>query len=343
MGDGRWRRLALLPPIVVFIALAIVEVVPHAATTRSTPHPTAPPAASPAPDFGRVRPNLDVFWVIGRGSRWMAAFDWSGRPAGVLDRVAASASPDGQRLYSGGAFIDAQGDFLAKPELPAENFKWATGSDGVCGYAGGLWSYRLGDAGPRQVHAMTDPDGEVAACSFARDLALVASGAPDKPRTLSWIRLHDGAVLASKGYPPDDLGDVVVSRDFHYFAENFYSLHRPATYGVPPSVIREVSGGAEVAFRGDIVTAFSADSTEVGTVLIGGGVVGVFKLSTNPAEKGVWLARGGEMPDLYAAPGRQEFVGERAAGGSLSLVLVHGDGTVQTVAAPAFDSLLPPG
>jgi hypothetical protein len=342
MGGGRRRRLALLPPVLVFVVLAAVEIAPRAAATRPTPTPTPSPPPSPAPDFGRVRPNLDVFWIVGRDSRWMVAFDWSGQPAGTLQRVASSVSPDGQRLYSDGAFIDAQGDFLAKPELPGENFTWSTASDGVCGYGGGLWTYRLGGAGARLVHAMADPEGAVAACSFARDLALVASGAPEKPRTLSWIRLHDGALLAHRSYPPDDLGDVVVSRDFRYFAENFYSLSRPATYGVPPSVIREVNGGGEVAGRGDVVTAFSADDREVATVLIGGGVVGVFRLTTNPTES-VWQAGGGEMPDLYPAPSGAEFVGERVVAGALSLVLVHGDGSAQTLAAPAFDSLLKPG
>lgn len=344
MGDARSRRLASLPLALIFLVVAGVEVVPRAGELfhpSSAPVAAATPAAppSPAPDYGRVRPNQDVFWIVGRGSRWMAAFDWSGRPAGALNRVATSASPNGQRLYSDGAFIDAQGDYLAKPDLPGENFRWSTGSDGVCGYAGGLWAYRLGDPGARRVRELADPDGEVAGCSFAHDLALVASGAPDRPRTLSWIRLHDGAVLTRKGYPPGDLGDVVVSRDFQYFAENFYSLGRPATYGVPPSVIRRLDGGAEIAGRGDVVTAFSADASEVATVLIGDGVVGLFTLGGSP----VWTARPSTLPDLYAAPSGTEFVGETAAAGGLSLVLVHGDGTAQTLAAPAFDSLLAPG
>lgn len=351
MGDGRSRRLASLPLILVFVAIAGLEAAPHLGdvfhrTARpaaaASPLPGESPARPPAPppNLGRVRPNVDVFWLIGRGARWMVAYDWSGRAVGTLARVASAASPDGQRLWSDGAFVDAQGDFLARPRLPDGAFTWETGSQGVCGYDGGLWTYALGAPAVRRVRAFTDPDGAVAGCSFGRDLALVASGAPDKPRSLAWVRLSTGALLARKGYPPDDLGDVVVSRDFRYFAENYYSETRPVTYGVPPSTIRTVDGGALVAGRGDLVTAFSGDSAEVATVIFGGGAVGVFTL---PGGSTVWSAAPGAVPDLYAAPAGAEFVGESVVAGSLNVVLVHRDGTVQTLPAAAFDSLLKPG
>jgi len=313
-----------------------------ARTAAALASPTPP--AGPAPRLGAAPPNVDVFWIVGRGSRWMVAYDWSGHAAGVLDRVASSASPDGQRLYSNGDFFDAQGDFLERAMLPSDTFSWATASDGVCGYDSGLWVFNLAEGRVRRVGPLADPEGVVAACSFERDLALVTTGSVDRPRTLWWIRLHDGAVLASRGYPPDDLGDIVVSHDFRYFAENFYSLNRPVTYGVPPSVIRLVAGGAEVGERPDLVTAFSADSAEVATIVFGGGVVGVFKLGAGGGLP-TWKAAAGTTPDLYASPTGAKFVGERLdpRSGALSLLIVGGGGATTAVQPPPFDSLLQPG
>jgi hypothetical protein len=349
MGDGRSRRLASLPLVAVFLVIGGLEAAPHLGdlfhrTARATvatapPSPSRSAAAGPVPAFGRVPPNVDVFWLIGRGGRWMVAYDWSGRPVGALDRVASSASPNGQRLWADGAFFDAQGDFLTRTALPNDAFTWSTASDGVCGYTAGLWTYRLAELKVRRVVSLPDTDGGVAACSFGHDLALVTSGAPDKPRTLWWVRLSTGAVLAKKEYPPDDLGDVVVSRDLRYFAENYYSVTRPVTYGIPPDLIRRVEGDAPVTQRRDLVTAFSGDSTEIATVLFDRGVVGVFKLSGEE----VWKADRGAEPDLYAGPTGAEFVGEQLRGGVLSVVVVHGDGTATAVVPPEIDSILKPG
>lgn len=333
MAPGWWGELSKRPALVaamVVAALGLVGVVGPQVREwlpRPAPRPTPPTAAVvvspgfadvavpvpsptpvPLPDLGPPPPGIPLIWIGGPSG--LVAYSWQGKALGVRHANTAEPSPDGQVFWNGESLIGARGENLGQPNLPRGSTVWSAGSDGLCGVASGgptatVWTYRLGQPGSTAVRALPasvgGSVGEVAGCSFQRDLTLVTVGG-SSVADLYWIRLHDGAVLGHKSYAPDAVAGVIASPDLRYFAENYVEGPHPGNQ-TEVTAIRRVSDGSLVASRDDSVEAFSADGTEIVTGAFNAGTVGVFNLTGRQ----LWAPSNGPADWAVAAPSGAAF------------------------------------
>jgi hypothetical protein len=336
-------------------------------STRLAQHSNVPsgPKASPVAELGPPPAGLALVYLHDPNQAdSYTAYDWTGKargrfklsqpPAGVLLQ-----SPDGQHFLAssgkgGGTVLDRLGNPIP-PSTANGPATWADDNLHLC--TASFNSATLVDSlvtmvPGGNVHHVADFAKEdnvgqtgvaVAACSFAKDQAVLVRTALAWPTDIWVIRLSDGKILSHHTYTGQTLATVVASPDGEYIAESSArSIPMVSPSGAVSTVLRRVSDWTVVLTLPAYtqVLGFSGDGTHV-------------VISKQPAQypgpthleiidwivpHGVWNYDGPEAQvSLIAQPGGSDFaiafrpLSASAQDPAWDIVIVHGDGSTAKI------------